>query len=420
MSRAAVREIQVAGVSVQRGEVLVPTQIGDPVHGMLVCPAAPLVAASLRAKGRQVRLAELPRCADSSGDPDVMLYLVTCQQHDGSTAAIAAATAPGDAVAAVAARAAVDEWAAASATRTLLMAGSPWCSGALHAASAARQAASDYHGTGRTVYVLAPVAMPAETTSALADLGAVIIRSVTEVDAGDVVVFPAHGVTTDVRAEVSRRGATVIDATCPLVAGAQNAAARAAERDQQLVLVGQPGLAATGTIVSQAPGNVTVAETPANTAALQVADSRNITFLVQPGAVLETAAPIVGALSSRYPAIKAAVPAEVCYAPSDRVGTIYSVALGSDLMLVLGDPQSTDVKQVCGHARDAGTKVQVVAELDDIKPAMLAGVHTIGVAESTSARVGLAAHVLSALSGLGRLSVARRRLSTEKTSSVLT
>ena len=68
MSRSAVREIQVSGIRVPRGEMLVPTQIGDPVHGMLICHAAPLVAGSLRAKGRQVRLAELPRCDDSGGD----------------------------------------------------------------------------------------------------------------------------------------------------------------------------------------------------------------------------------------------------------------------------------------------------------------------------------------------------------------
>src|SRR5580704_10415964 len=105
MSRSAVREIQVAGASVQRGEVLVPTQIGDPVHGMLVCHAAPLVAASLRARGREVRIAELPRCDDSAGEADMILHLATCQQQDGGTAAIAAATMPGDGLAAAVARA---------------------------------------------------------------------------------------------------------------------------------------------------------------------------------------------------------------------------------------------------------------------------------------------------------------------------
>jgi len=419
MSRSAVREIQVSGVSVQRGEVVVPTQIGDPVHGLLICHAAPLVAGSLRAKGGQVRLAEIPRCDDSGGDYDATLFLVTCQQQDGSTAAIAAAAAPGDALSAAAARAAVDEWAAASATRTLLMAGSPWCSGALHAASSARQAASEYHGTGRRVHVLAPVAIPAETASALADLGANITSTLADVAAGDIVVFPAHGVTSDVRAEATRRGATVIDGTCPLVAAAQTAASRTVDRGQQLVLISQPGHAATASIASQAPGDVTVVETPAKTAGVRVSDTRQISYLMQPGVTLETGAPIVAALRSRYPAVKAAVPSDVCYAPSDRAGTIYSVALGSDLMLVLGDPQSADTRQICGQARDSGTHVQAIAAVGDIRPPMLTGIHTIGLAESTSAQAGLAAQVLSALSGLGRLSVARRRLSTEKTASAL-
>jgi len=419
MSRSAVREIQVSGVSVRRGEVLVPTQIGDAVHGLLTCPAAPLVAGSLRARGRQAWLADLPRCDDTSAGVDAVLYLVTCPQQDGSTAAIAAGAAPADALSAAAARAAVEEWAAVCGTRSLLVAGSPWCSGALHAASAARQAAADHRGTGKTVHVLAPLAVPPETASALKDLGAVIASSLADVEPGDVVVFPAHGATVEMRAEAVRRGATVVDATCPLVAAAETAASRAADRGHQLVLIGQPGHASTAAITSQAPGHVTVVETPAKTAALGVNDTRHLTYLMQPGITLETGAPIVSALRSRYPTVKAAVPAELCYAPSDRAGTIYSVALGSDLMLILGDPQSADARHICAHARDSGTRVQAIGQTADIRPEMLASVDTIGMAESTSAPAGLAAEVTTALSGLGRLSIARRRLSTEKTAGVL-
>jgi 4-hydroxy-3-methylbut-2-enyl diphosphate reductase len=409
----------VSGVSVQRGEVLVPVQIGDPVHGLLSCPAAPLVAAWLRDKGSQVRMAEFPRCDDSSGDFDARLYLATCQQQDGTTAAIAAAAAPGDARCAASARAAVEEWAAVCATRTLLLGSSPWCSGALHAASAARQAAADYRATGHRVFVLTPVATPPETASALGDLGAIITTSLADAGPGDVVVFPAHGVTADLRADAARRGVTVIDGTCPMVAAAQSAAVRTADRGHQLVLIGQPDQASTAGIISQAPGHVTVVETPAKTAALRVSDARHVTYLMAPGITQEAGAPIAGALRSRYPAVRPAAAGDVCFAPSDRAGTIYSVALGSDLMLVLGDPQSADARQICATARDSGTRVQVISEVADIRPAMLASVHTIGLAESTSAAAGLAAEVLAALSGLGRLSVARRRLSTDKNASVL-
>ncbi|MFY9887251.1 MAG: hypothetical protein WAK71_02990, partial [Streptosporangiaceae bacterium] len=295
----------------------------------------------------------------------------------------------------------------------------PWCTGALHAAGAARQAASDHHGSGRRVHILAPVAMPAETASALRDLGAVITTSLADVDAGDVVVFPAHGVTADMRAEAARRGATVIDSTCPLVAAAQTAASRTADRGHQLVLIGQPGQASTPSIMSQAPGHVTVVETPAKTAALRVSDSQHVSYLVQPGVTLEAGAPVVSALRSRYPAVRPAVPAEACYAPSDRAGTIYSVALGSDLMLIVGDPQSADTRQISGQARDSGTRIQVISEVADLRPAMLAGVQTIGLAESTSAPAGVASQLMTALGGLGRLTVARRKLSTEKATSTL-
>src|SRR5215469_14876988 len=156
MSRQDVREIPVASADLKRGEVLVPRQIHDPVNGQLSCPAAPLVAGSLMAKGRPNRLATLPRA-------DARLFLVTCPREDGGTAAIAAAASSGDALSASAARGAVEEWAAVSGSRTLLIASSPWCSGALHAASAARQTASDGRAAGQRVYVLAPAAMPAES-----------------------------------------------------------------------------------------------------------------------------------------------------------------------------------------------------------------------------------------------------------------
>jgi 4-hydroxy-3-methylbut-2-en-1-yl diphosphate reductase len=416
MSRADIRELPMPSTGMQRGEVVVPTYVGDPVHGRLSCPAAPLVAGSLRARGRPVRIADLR--GEESADADARLYLVTCPREEGDTAAVAAAAPPGDALSAAAARAAVEEWAAVCANRSLLLAGSPWCSGALHAGSAAIKAASDHEGTGHRVYVLTPAAMPPETVIALSDLGATVTESLEGVEPDAVVVFPAHGVTAQLRAEAARLGVAVVDATCPIVATAQAAAGRAADRGHQLLLVGPPDHAATNPISSQAPGRATVVDTPAKTATVGAAGGP-VSYLLQPGFALEAAAPIVSALRSRYPAARPAVPAESCYAASDRAGTIYSVALGSDLMLVVGDPQSSDARHVCALARDAGTKVQLIGNVDDIKPTMLTSVLAIGMAESTSAPAGLAARVLDALSGLGRLTVARRRLSTEKTAGAL-
>ncbi len=415
MSRSAVRELQALGVSVARGEVVVPTEVGDQLHGTLRCSAAPLVAGSLERKGRRVRFAPVPECEETETACDPALFLATCPQRDGTSAAIAAVAAADDRLAVASARAAVEEWAAVCDSRTLMSAGSPWCSGARQAASAASQAVSDYAANGRTVYLLGPLAAAPDLAQELTDLGAVVTTSLAGAGSGDVVVILAHGAPAELRKQAAEQDITVIDATCPLVAAAQSAAHRAAERGHHLALVGQSGNAATAALVSEAAEHVTVVETPGSVA-LHVSDSRPVSYLLEPGIPVEASAPILGALRSRYPAIRNGNPDDICYAPSDRAGSIRAVAGASDVVLVLGDARSPDTRQISGLARDAGTKVQVVSAASDITPATLNSVHTIGIAESTSAPVALAEQVITVLSGLGKLTVTTRRLHTEMAS----
>ncbi len=412
MSRSAVRELQASGVSVARGEVVVPTEVGDPLHGTMRCSAAPLVAGSLERKGRRVRFAAVPECEETEAACDPALFLATCPQRDGTSAAIAAVAAADDRLAVASARAAVEEWAAVCDARTLMSAGSPWCSGARQAAAAASKAITDYAANGRTVYLLGPLAAAPDLAEELTGLGAVITDSLAGIGSGDVVVLLAHGAPADVRKQAAEQDITVIDATCPLVAAAQSAAHRAAERGHHLALVGQAGNAATATLVSEAAEHVTVVETPGSVA-LHVGDSRPVSYLLEPGIPVEAGAPILAALRSRYPAIRNGNPDDICYAPSDRAGSIRAVAGASDVVLVLGDARSADTRQISGLARDSGTKVHVISTASDITPAILNSVHTIGIAESTSAPATLAEQVITALSGLGKLTVAARRLHTE-------
>jgi 4-hydroxy-3-methylbut-2-enyl diphosphate reductase len=412
-ARTDVRELQAAGVSVRPGEVLVPTQIGDDLQGLLSCAAAPLVAGSLQRKGCQVRLAPVPCTADPLADGDAVLYLAGWPQEDGSTIAIAAATAHEDKRGAAIARAAVEEWASVAGSRSLLVAGRPWCSGALHAAAAYLQAAADHSADGRPVRLFEPLALPPETAAELAALGAVPATALEDAQEGDVVVFPAHGVRPEVRAEAAERGLVVIDATCPVIAQAQQTAGRLARRRQHLVLIGSRAAAAAGPIAGQATEYATVVESPSGTAAIQVADAQRVWYMLQPGLPVEAADSVVGALRSRYPAARSTQPDGLCYEASDRAGTVRAVAVGSDLLLVLGDPESPDARQLAAQAREAGARVQVVAAVADITPAMLAGVSTVGTVESTSAPVSLVAEVIAAIGGLGQISVARRQLRTE-------
>jgi 4-hydroxy-3-methylbut-2-en-1-yl diphosphate reductase len=409
MNRSTVREFAAPGTRVPRGEVLVPTEVGDPVRGALPSPAAPLVGGTLRRKGTRVSFAPVGACVDPGTDGGAALFVATGQRRDGSTAAVAAAASPADRVAVAAARSAVEEWSAVIGTRRLLAAASPWCSGATQALAAVRRAVA-----GRsTVHVYGGLAGDPDAIAGLTGQGAVLVRSLDEVPDGASVVFPAHGVPADVRAEAAARGLEIIDATCPLVAGLHAEARRFAERGDEILLIGQPGHRAVAGIVGQAPASTALVSSPASTATLQVTDSRRVSYLLQPGIPVEEAVTVAAALRSRFPAVRGPDPDGFCYAASDRAEAIRVIASASDTVLVLGAADSPDSRYLHRLATAGGSRAHVIEEAGDIVPAMLAGASTVGLAESTSARPALAGQVTEALSGLGPLSVTSRRVITE-------
>jgi 4-hydroxy-3-methylbut-2-enyl diphosphate reductase len=414
MNRSAVREFQAPGISLRRGELLVPTEVGDPARGPLRCPAGPLLAGSLLRKGLRAESAPLPQLDDPGSDAGgATVYLVTCPQRDGSTAALAVAVSPDDRLGAATASAAVAEWAAVAGTRRLLAAGSPWCSGARRARDIAGSTVAAEAGRGRVVHIYGNLAAPPEAGEELAARGAARTASLDGLAQGDIVIFPAHGVPPGIAAAAAERGLTVVDATCPLVTTAQEQAARLTQRGDDLVVIGQAGNAAAAGITAQAPGRVSVVETVAGTAALQVTDARRVSYLLEPGIEVESATPVAAALRSRFPAARAPHPDGFCYEPSDRAQTLRTIAGGCDLMLVLGEAGSADTRYLLGLARDCGARTQVIGAVGDLTPAMLGGVSAIGMAESTSAPSALAGQVVAALAGLGPLSVVRRQVTSE-------
>ena len=410
MNRSVVREFLASGTGVAPGEILVPTQVGEQARGGLPCPAAPLVGGTLQRKGRRVRYAPVPHYDDPvNHDGGAALFVATCQQRDGTMAAIAAVAAASDLVAVAAARSAVQEWSAVFGTRRLLAAASPWCNGAQVAMETVRRAVA-----GRcAVHVYGQLAASPESIAELAASGAVFVSSLAEVPDGATVIFPAHGVPAEVKAAAQARGLEVTDATCPLVLGTQAEARRLAGRGDDVVLIGLPSHPVVAGIAGTAPGKVSVVMTAAATAGLRVADSRRVSYLLQPGIPVEDSTAVTAALRSRFPAVRSPHPDGFCYAASDRAETIRAIAAGCEVMLVLGTADSPDTRQLSALARDCGSRAQVVTEVGDVGPAVLASAATIGLAESTSASPALAARLTEALSGLGPLSVLRRQVQTE-------
>lgn len=412
MSRSTARKCLAPGTTVGRREVLVPTEIGDPTRGMLPCPAAPLVGGMLERRGIGVRFGPVPQCADASqADDGAVIFMTSTLHSDGAGTAIGAAASPVDSMALAAASAVVEEWSAVVATRRLVTGGSPWCDGARQAMERAQKAVAT---SSTPVYILGHLAGTWQARDELAEAGAIVATSLAEIPDGGTVFIPAHGVTPAVLAEAAGRNLEVIDATCPLVAGVHQEARRFAERGDQVVLIGHQSHPVVAGIAGHAQGRLTVAESSAG-AASAAADPRRISYLLQPGIPVEDAAQVMAALRSRFPALHSPDPDRFCYAASDRAETVRAVASTCDVVLVLGDGDDPDTRQVTALVRDGRAKVHVISAAGQIVPSWLAGTTAIGLAEAASAAPGLAGEVTAALSGLGQLSVTRRQVSTQIT-----
>src|SRR6185436_11164409 len=71
--------------------------------------------------------------------------------------------------------------------------------------------------------------------------GAVFVEELAEVPAGHTVIFSAHGVSQEVRAEAERRGLKVFDATCPLVTKVHMEVAKMLKGGFEIVMIGHRG-----------------------------------------------------------------------------------------------------------------------------------------------------------------------------------
>jgi 4-hydroxy-3-methylbut-2-enyl diphosphate reductase len=408
MKVTAPRQCVAPGTSVPPGEVMVATQIGDPALGPLPCPAAPLVAGSLARRGVTARCQAIPRCAETGqAGPGTVLFVTSCLHPDGTATGIGAAAAAQDGRAVVAARAVVEEWSAVIAPRRLTGTGAVWCEGAAGALKQARRAVA---GSAAPVYIYEWLAAGAVDRRELEAAGAVFVTSLNEVPAGATLVLPGHGVPPSVRAGALERRLALVDATCPLVAAVQSQIRQFTGDGDRVAVVGPADHAVSGSLTGQAPGRTIGVESIAAASTTAAGDPRRVSYVLQPGIPVEAAAPITGALRSRFPGLHEPDPATFCYAASDRAETVRSIASTADVVLVLGQAEHPDTRLVTGMIRDGHAKAQVVCAAEQVTASWLAGSTAIGVVQTATAPAGLAGILTRALAGLGPLSVTERHV----------
>jgi 4-hydroxy-3-methylbut-2-enyl diphosphate reductase len=216
-----------------------------------------------------------------------------------------------------------------------------------------------------------------------------------------------------VRAEASRRGLEVIDATCPLVTKVHAEARRFADRGDTVILIGHEGHEEVEGTLGEAPERTVLVQTAEDARAVRVADPDRVSYLTQTTLAVDETAEVVDALRARFPALHNAPSDDICYATTNRQLALSAIADEADLVLVVGSLNSSNSRRLVELASRQGTDGHLIDDASDIRPEWLAGVRVIGLTAGASAPPKLVEDVIGTLAGLGPVAAVEREITRE-------
>lgn len=239
---------------------------------------------------------------------------------------------------------------------------------------------------GAPVYVRHEIVHNRYVVDQLRDQGAVFVEELDEVPDGVPVVFSAHGVPKAVPHKAEERGLEYLDATCPLVSKVHRQAERQVEAGRHIIFVGHANHPEViGTFGQVEDGRMTLVETLDDVEALDPADPGQLAFLTQTTLSVDDTRAIVEALQERFPNIVGPKGEDICYATSNRQEAVKQIASASELVLVIGAPNSSNSLRLVEVAEREGAASYLIQRADEIDMNWFEGVNTLGLTAGASA-----------------------------------
>jgi len=209
---------------------------------------------------------------------------------------------------------------------------------------------------GAPIYVRHEIVHNKYVVEDLRAKGAVFVEELDEVPAGGIVIFSAHGVSKQVRADAEHRGLKVFDATCPLVTKVHVEVARMLRAGLDVVMIGHRGHPETEGTIGQAARGMHLVETVADVATLQVPDPEKLAYVTQTTLSIDDARAIVAALKARFPAIRGPKKDDICYATQNRQDAVKFMAPQCEVVIVVGSPNSSNSNRLREVAQHMGAR----------------------------------------------------------------
>jgi 4-hydroxy-3-methylbut-2-enyl diphosphate reductase len=257
--------------------------------------------------------------------------------------------------------------------------------------------AIDKHGA--PIYVRHEVVHNQFVVNNLKQKGAVFVDEINQVPEDGIVVFSAHGVSQKVRKDANSITSTIYDATCPLVTKVHKEVTRRQKQNHQVILIGHAGHPEVEGTLGQSNDikNITLVESISDVETLDFPTGIDISYTTQTTLSVDDTKEIVESLQSKFSQIQSPKKSDICYATQNRQDSVKAIINNSDMLLVLGSKNSSNSNRLREIAKKNKKPAYLIDGANDINPAWLKGINTIGITAGASAPEILVQEVVSYL-----------------------
>ena len=254
-------------------------------------------------------------------------------------------------------------------------------------------------GEGQTVRALGPLIHNEQEMQRLAHEGVTTISEPVQIGRLETAVIRAHGVTPEVQKELEEKAAHVVDATCPFVTRVQKLAARAAEKDRHVIIVGSPDHPEMIGVKGYAPNHAFIVRDESEVAGLP--RLRNPLVVSQTTIKVKTFLDTADAIRERTDDTVEIVNT-ICSATKDRQEAARALAGMVDAFYIIGGRHSSNSVKLLGVCKEQCEKSFLVETEEEIDPTDLIGVERVGVTAGASTPKWLIDNVVKYLEGFGK------------------
>jgi 4-hydroxy-3-methylbut-2-enyl diphosphate reductase len=176
---------------------------------------------------------------------------------------------------------------------------------------------------------------------------------------------------------------------------------RFANLGYQIVLIGHKNHVEIIGTAGEAPDVTTIVESVEDVEALTFESDVKLFYITQTTLSLDDVKEITESLIAKYPHIETLPSSSICYATTNRQMALREITDETDLVLVVGDPQSSNSNRLREVASRRGVSSYLINNESEINPAWMEGVKVIGLTAGASTPEEIVQKCIARLEELG-------------------